>query len=365
MLGQLLGYTEELYRSIPALVAVADRDAGDCRPACSRSSAASRPPASSSCSRASAPLFVLAPLFSSRQIPPRVRTIVACALAIGLTPIAMHGQQIPNDVLALFGLVLEGAARRARVRALARAAVRGGLERRRAARHARRLLLRRDRRPAHRQPVGRPRRSSTGSSRSRSSSRSTGRAGSIGGLARTFELVPLTAAPDISSLGAGVVETFTTIFASALQVAAPVLLAVVITDVAFGVVTRVVPQLNVFAVGFPVKVVVGMLVVARLAAVRVRLDLRPAAAERRAGAPDDQARVGPRSWRTTRPRRATPKRREEARKKRPGREVGGPQRRGRADRRPARDLAARAAHRRAPPRTRCAPGSRTSRTRRR
>jgi flagellar biosynthetic protein FliR len=40
-----------------------------------------------------------------------------------------------------------------------------------------------------------------------------------------------------------------------------VLLACVITDVAFGVVTRVVPQLNVFAVGFPVKVVVGLLVV--------------------------------------------------------------------------------------------------------
>ena len=83
----------------------------------------------------------------------------------------------------------------------------------------------------------------------------------IGGLARTFDLVPLTAAPDISSLASGVVATFTTIFASALEVAAPVLLACVVTDVAFGVVTRVVPQLNVFAVGFPVKIVVGLLVV--------------------------------------------------------------------------------------------------------
>ena len=34
-----------------------------------------------------------------------------------------------------------------------------------------------------------------------------------------------------------------------------------ITDVAFGVVSRVVPQISVFAVGFPVKVAVGMLVV--------------------------------------------------------------------------------------------------------
>ncbi|RDJ93635.1 type III secretion protein [Lacticaseibacillus rhamnosus] len=45
------------------------------------------------------------------------------------------------------------------------------------------------------------------------------------------------------------------------EVAAPVLLALILTDVAFGVVSRVVPQLNVFAVGFPMKIIVGLLVV--------------------------------------------------------------------------------------------------------
>src|SRR5262249_52895461 len=53
------------------------------------------------------PLFAIAPLFSSRQVPMRVRTVVACGLAVGLTPMAMHGQHVPNDVLALFGLVLK------------------------------------------------------------------------------------------------------------------------------------------------------------------------------------------------------------------------------------------------------------------
>jgi flagellar biosynthesis protein FliR len=43
------------------------------------------------------------------------------------------------------------------------------------------------------------------------------------------------------------------------MVCAPVLLAVVITDAALGVVARVVPQLNVFAVGFPAKVAVALL----------------------------------------------------------------------------------------------------------
>jgi flagellar biosynthetic protein FliR len=40
-----------------------------------------------------------------------------------------------------------------------------------------------------------------------------------------------------------------------------VLVALLVTDVAFGIVSRVVPQLNVFAVGFPVKVAVALLVV--------------------------------------------------------------------------------------------------------
>jgi flagellar biosynthetic protein FliR len=40
-----------------------------------------------------------------------------------------------------------------------------------------------------------------------------------------------------------------------------VIIAVIITDAAFGVVARVVPQLNVFAVGFPAKVAVGFILI--------------------------------------------------------------------------------------------------------
>ena len=39
------------------------------------------------------------------------------------------------------------------------------------------------------------------------------------------------------------------------------MLAVIVTDIAFGMVSKVVPQLNVFAVGFPFKVGVALLVV--------------------------------------------------------------------------------------------------------
>jgi flagellar biosynthetic protein FliR len=89
-----------------------------------------------------------------------------------------------------------------------------------------------------------------------------GDAWTIKGLGRSFELVPLTDAPRLRSIIGGIEQVFSTVFTAALEIAAPVVVALLITDVAFGVVSRVVPQLNIFAVGFPTKVAVAMLVVA-------------------------------------------------------------------------------------------------------
>lgn len=207
------------------------------------------------------PLFVVAPLFSSRQIPVRVRTIVACALAVGLTPAAMHGQRVPDDALAIGALIMKellvGLAFALTLSLLFAAVSTAG---------AFLDML-----------VGFSFGAAVDPLTGNQSAVLTqlygmvalavfvaidGTSWIVSGLARTYDLVPLTAAPDVRALAVGVLQSFSTIFASALEVAAPVLLAVVITDVAFGVVTRVVPQLNVFAVGFPVKVVVGLLVVA-------------------------------------------------------------------------------------------------------
>src|ERR1700760_5184197 len=52
------------------------------------------------------PLFVLAPLFSSKMVPARVKGIVAVGLSIGLTPLAVHGQTIPTDPMAVAGLIV-------------------------------------------------------------------------------------------------------------------------------------------------------------------------------------------------------------------------------------------------------------------
>jgi flagellar biosynthetic protein FliR len=80
----------------------------------------------------------------------------------------------------------------------------------------------------------------------------------IQGLARTYDAVPLLAMPNLGELVAGANDAFVSIFRAAVEVCAPVMIALILTDAAFGLVSRVVPQLNVFAVGFPVKIVVGL-----------------------------------------------------------------------------------------------------------
>ncbi|PTL59145.1 flagellar biosynthetic protein FliR [Paraconexibacter algicola] len=204
------------------------------------------------------PLFVLAPLFSSRSVPARVRGIVAVALAIGLGPVVGRDAQVDLDVwnlAALIGKELLVGASFAFALAAFFAAIQvagafldtligfsyGGLI----------------------DPV-------TGTQSAVLTQLYAfvgvaifiaigGDAWVIEGMARTYELVPMDAYPQLGALVQGADDAFVGVFAAAIQVAGPVVLALIVTDAAFGVVSRVVPQLNVFAVGFPAKVFVGLL----------------------------------------------------------------------------------------------------------
>ena len=51
------------------------------------------------------------------------------------------------------------------------------------------------------------------------------------------------------------------LFAGAIAIALPGVTALLIVNLAFGVVSRAAPSLNLFAVGFPISLVVGLLVV--------------------------------------------------------------------------------------------------------
>lgn len=51
------------------------------------------------------------------------------------------------------------------------------------------------------------------------------------------------------------------IFLIGLKIAAPIIGTIFLTDIGLGMITRSVPQINVFVLGFPIKILVGMLVV--------------------------------------------------------------------------------------------------------
>ena len=210
------------------------------------------------------PLFLLAPLFSSKMIPTRVRGIVAVALALGIAPMAMNAgdeaARIPTDVLELGGLVLKemlvGLGFAFSLAALfAAVQVAGSLLDTLIGFSFGALV----------DPI-------TGTNGGVLNQLYAligvmifvvigGDAWVIQGLARSYDAIPLSESPAIGSLVEGAQVAYSGIFASAIEICAPVLIAVVLCDVAFGLVSRVVPQLNVFAVGFPAKVTVGLVLV--------------------------------------------------------------------------------------------------------
>lgn len=81
----------------------------------------------------------------------------------------------------------------------------------------------------------------------------------IQGLLASFVLVPVGEMPRFTALSQGVLAASDDLFVIALQLAAPLMAALVITDVALGVMSRAAPQMNVFAVGMPLKIGLALL----------------------------------------------------------------------------------------------------------
>lgn len=83
----------------------------------------------------------------------------------------------------------------------------------------------------------------------------------IAGFARSFDVVPVDQMPRFQKLLANTEEIFLQLFAMAFQIAAPVIITLLLVDIVLGIVSRVVPQMNVFFVGIPLKVAVGMVAI--------------------------------------------------------------------------------------------------------
>jgi flagellar biosynthetic protein FliR len=205
------------------------------------------------------PLFIFAPMFSSRMVPARAKGLLAVGLSVGLLGVVKTGP-ITLDVLGYGGLIVKEL-----IVGLAFAFALGAMF---AAMQAAGALL--DTLigfsfGAMVDPV-------TGTQSTVLSQMYAlvgvaifiaigGDGWVIKGLSRTYEAVPLTDAPAIGSMVEGAQTAFSGIFVAAFMIGAPVLIALIIVDAAFGVVSRVVPQMNIFAVGFPAKMIIGLILV--------------------------------------------------------------------------------------------------------
>jgi flagellar biosynthetic protein FliR len=71
-----------------------------------------------------------------------------------------------------------------------------------------------------------------------------------------------------------VLQAFAVVYELAIRVAWPVLLALLLSELAMGFISRVLPQFNILVVGFPLRIMVGLLVVWVTMAVAVDLSLQ-------------------------------------------------------------------------------------------
>lgn len=81
----------------------------------------------------------------------------------------------------------------------------------------------------------------------------------IGGLVRTFTALPLGGGIDLAEPVQAMASAVTQMFLAAVQIAGPLLVVLFLADAGLGLLTRVAPALNAFAMGFPLKILLTLM----------------------------------------------------------------------------------------------------------
>jgi flagellar biosynthetic protein FliR len=78
---------------------------------------------------------------------------------------------------------------------------------------------------------------------------------------RSYQYIPLSTFHYHAAITKQIMDIFGGTFVTAIKISLPVVGVLLVTDMAMGILARTVPQMNIFVVGFPVKIAVGMLVI--------------------------------------------------------------------------------------------------------
>ncbi|ARU62470.1 flagellar biosynthetic protein FliR [Tumebacillus avium] len=88
-----------------------------------------------------------------------------------------------------------------------------------------------------------------------------GHHGLLAALLQSYNFLPLGSFAFSGDLLSVVMQTFSVMFLLGFKIAIPIVAALFLTDVGLAILSRAVPQMNVFVIGMPVKVLVGMVMV--------------------------------------------------------------------------------------------------------
>nr|WP_090034818.1 flagellar biosynthetic protein FliR [Cellulomonas marina] len=82
----------------------------------------------------------------------------------------------------------------------------------------------------------------------------------LGGLVRSFDALPLDTGLDWARTASTLTDGLAQMVVAAVQIAGPLVVVLFLADVGLGLLTRVAPALNAFAMGFPLKVLLTLVV---------------------------------------------------------------------------------------------------------
>jgi len=206
-------------------------------------------------------LFTFAPIFSSQLLPMRGKVIAAGAIALALTPLAMRGHAVPVEPVALAELIVKelvvGSAFAFAIAALAAAVQAGAALIDTLIGFSFASVL---------DPLTNQQNAILGQVYAMFTTAifvvTGGAELMVMGLAKSYTIVPIDAYPSSGTLAELATHVFAQVFLVALEVAAPPLIAIVVCDAAFGIVARAVPQMNVFVIGLPAKILLGVATIA-------------------------------------------------------------------------------------------------------
>jgi flagellar biosynthetic protein FliR len=80
----------------------------------------------------------------------------------------------------------------------------------------------------------------------------------ISGVVNSFQHIPVGAGDDLLGISKAITQMGAKIFSVALSISLPIIVTLLVVNIGLGIMSRIAPQLNVFAVGFPISLAVGL-----------------------------------------------------------------------------------------------------------